>query len=138
MKNKMLERLNKARGNVLGTEMALNILEDDLEVIASNIIILLKLEEDLIYNIKLHRSSEVISSIREYKRSIDQLKEVKIELYKSKSLRDRVEKNMEEKLKSHDFYMKELENAHREIVLAGEKRRISFPFVLLLRYLPPI
>jgi len=112
MRNEKLKRLNKIRGELLGIEMALKLIEDDLDVILDRLVFLLKVESDLVYNINLHRSNKVISVVSEYKKSINQLSDIRKEIIKHRNLQDQLRKKMEKKLESYDYYIRELEIAY--------------------------
>jgi len=115
MKNNKLEKVEELRGIMLGLEMNLKLLDDDLEEVIKNLIHLKKIESDLIYNINLHRSGKVITVVKEYKRSIDELKVVEEEIVKHKNFKDSIEKKIDKKLKSYDYYLNEFEQAYNNL-----------------------
>lgn len=125
MKNKRLINLRELQSMVLGIEMNLKLLEDDLDVVSRNIIYLTKIESDLIYNINLHRSNEVISVVTEYKRSIDELGMVRQRIVEHKSKKAVIETRLRKKMESYDYYIKELEAEYNRIN--------SEPVILLFR-----
>ena len=115
MKNKKLQKVNELRGIMLGLEMNLKLLDDDLESVDMELIHYEKMESDLIYNINLHKSGTVITVVREYKRSIDELKIIKQEIIKFKNFRDSVMKKMDKKLESHKYYLDKFEQAYEDL-----------------------
>jgi hypothetical protein len=115
MRNKKLIRINEIRGQLLGLEMALKLIEDDLDVIMDRLIILSRLEADLIYNIDLHRSGKVITVINEYRKSIEDLSTVQKEIIKHRNLKDKLKNKMENNFKSYDYYINELENTYNDL-----------------------
>jgi len=115
MRNKKLVRIKKIRGQVLGLEMALKLIEDDLDVVLDRLIFLLKVEEDLVYNIDLHRSNKVITVVSEYKKSIQELGNIRKEIIKHKNLKSRLQKKLEKKLESYSYYIDELEAAYKDL-----------------------
>lgn len=115
MKNKKLERVNEIRGIMLGLEMGIKILDDDLESVDMELIHLNKIESDLIYNINLHRSGKVITVVKEYKRSIDELEIIKQEIIKHNNFRITIQKKMDKKLDSHKYYLDEFEKAYNDL-----------------------
>ena len=125
MKNKRLKNLREYQEMVLGIEMNLKLLEDDLDTISRGIVYLTRLENDLIYNINLHRSNEVISVVTEYKRSVDELGEVRKRIAEHKSKKNTIETRLKKKLESYDYYIRELE--------AEYDRVNSEPVILLFR-----
>lgn len=115
MKNEKLERVRKLRGIMLGLEMNLNLLEQDLDVVNKELCHLVQIEDDLKYNINLHKSGKVISVVKEYKRSIDELEIIRKEIIKYRNHRDSLEKKLEKKLKSYDYYLNEFEKAYDDL-----------------------
>lgn len=100
---------------MLGLEMNLNLLEEDLDVVDKNLIYLSRMRDDLIYNINLHRSGEVVTVIKEYRRSIDELEIVKEEIIKYENHRKMLKSKMEKKMKAYDFYLDEYKKAYNEL-----------------------
>lgn len=100
---------------MLGLEMGLNLLEQDLDEVDKSLIYLGTIRDDLIYNINLHKSGEVISVMKEYKRSIDELEIVRLEIIKYEGHRRMVEQKLERKLKSYDFYLKQYEDEYEAL-----------------------
>lgn len=115
MKNEKLQKVNELRGLMLGIEMNLKLLDDDLESVDMELIHFQKMESDLIYNINLHKSGKVITVVREYRRSIDELKIIKDEIIKYKNFRDTIMKKMEKKLESHKYYLDKFEQAYEDL-----------------------
>lgn len=104
MKKNKLKKIEDLRGVILGVEMDLKILEEDLFQINKDLKVLDKVQNELIYNINLHKSSKVITVIHEYQKSIKDLEEVKNLILIKRGLRNKVESKMENKMKSYDFY----------------------------------
>jgi len=125
MKNKRLKTLRELQGMVLGIEMNLKLLEDDLDAVSRNIIYLNKIEGDLVYNINLHRSNEVISVVTEYRKSINELGMVRKKIAEHKWKKQTIENRLKKKMESYDYYLKELE--------AEYDRVNSEPVILLFR-----
>ena len=125
MKNKRLKTLRELQGMVLGIEMNLKLLEDDLDAVSRNIIYLNKIEGDLVYNINLHRSNEVISVVTEYRKSINELGMVRKKITEHKWKKQTIENRLKKKMESYDYYLKELE--------AEYDRVNSEPVILLFR-----
>jgi len=115
MKNEKIKKIYKLRGEVLGLEMALKLLEDDIDAVVESLMILRRLEADLEYNIDFLKKPEIISMVVEYKKSIDELKIVKKEISQYISLQNKLDAKMEKKLKSYEYYINELEIAYKEL-----------------------
>lgn len=111
-------KIDELRGKLMGLEMALQMLEDDLDTINANLAYLEKLRKDLVYNINLHRSGKVITVVTEYKKSIDELEVVRAEIVKFQNHKDTVKKSMAKKLKTYDYYftdyVEEVDRAQRQ------------------------
>ena len=118
MKKKKSSRIEEIAGTLMGLELSLKLLEDDIETVQSNIGYLEKIKEDLEYNISLHRSDKVITVVEGYKKSLDELKSVKKELTKFENSKKMLKRKMDEKLKTYDYYfeeyVKEVENMKKE------------------------
>lgn len=115
MKNEKIKRISKLRGEVLGLEMALKLLEDDLEAVLDSLILLNKLETDLEYNIDFLKKPGIISMVNEYRRSKHELKIVKKEIAQQTHLQNKLMDRMEKKTKSYEYYINELEVAYKEL-----------------------
>lgn len=115
MSKKKLKNISKIRGNVLGIEMALSILEDDLSFVEEKLSFLTKVEEDLIYNIDFLRKPEIISVMSEYHKSITELKVIRKEIIKNRNLKIKIQKDIEKNMKSYDYYMDKLEQAYKDM-----------------------
>ena len=115
MKNSKLQRVDKLRGIMLGLEMNLKLLDDDLGEVCNILIHLTKIESDLIYNIKLHKSNKVITVAKEFQRSKDELVVIKEEIIKYNNFKDSIEKKIEKKLKAYQYYMDEHETAYNQL-----------------------
>jgi hypothetical protein len=115
MKNKKSERVEEIKGIILGLELKLGLLEDDLITVIANLKQLNTMKEDLIYNINLHRGDTVITVMKEYKRSIDELKLVRGELSNHEKLRVTLKTQINSKSKRHDYYMDEYDKAYSDL-----------------------
>lgn len=126
MKKKKSSRIEEIAGTLMGLELSLKLLEDDIETVQSNIGYLEKIKEDLEYNISLHRSDKVITVVEGYKKSLDELKSVKKELTKFENSKKMLKRKMDEKLKTYDYYfeeyVKEVENMKKETKILLFKR----------------
>lgn len=115
MKNNRFKKLAEIKGSILGIQMALKLLEDDLDAIIEQLNVLSKMEEDLEYNVKFLKKPEVISVITEHKKSITELKKVRSEIDKYKSLKNKIESDITKKFENYDYYIKEFENMYQDI-----------------------
>lgn len=113
------------QGVVLAIEMDLKLLDDDLDTVTKHITYLKRLENDLIYNINLHRSDQVISVVTEYKKSLNELDLVRQEMSKQKSKIAVIKNRIDRKMKAYDYYMQQFDQEFN--------RLNSEPVILLFR-----
>lgn len=95
--------------------MNLSLIEDDLDEVNVNLIYLSKIQEDLIYNVNLHRSGRVITVITEYQKSLNELELIKLKIIELKNSRIFLKTEMEKKLKSYDYYLDQYEKIYNEL-----------------------
>lgn len=125
MKKTKLQRIKELQGVVLAIEMDLKLLDDDLDTVTKHITYLKRLENDLIYNINLHRSDQVISVVTEYKKSLNELDLVRQEMSKQKSKIAVIKNRIDRKMKAYDYYMQQFDQEFN--------RLNSEPVILLFR-----
>ena len=126
MKKKKSSRIEEIAGTLMGLELSLKLLEDDIETVQSIIVYLEKIKEDLEYNINLHRSDKVITVVEGYRKSLNELKSVKKELKRFENSEKTLKRKMDEKLKTYDYYfeeyVKEVENMKKQTKILLFKR----------------
>lgn len=126
MKKKKSSRIEEIAGTLMGLELSLKLLEDDIETVQSSIVYLEKIKEDLEYNINLHRSDKVITVVEGYRKSLNELKSVKKELKRFENSEKTLKRKMDEKLKTYDYYfeeyVKEVENMKKQTKILLFKR----------------
>ena len=115
MKNKKLARIKELRGVMLGLEMNLKLLDDDLGEVDKNLTYLHRLQSDLVYNINLHKSGKVITIMTAYKRSIDELELCRTEITKYRNFRSNIQKELDKKIESYDYYLSEYERSYDDL-----------------------
>jgi hypothetical protein len=79
-----LKKLKRLRDTLVGLEMELSVLEQDLTAIRTDLNYLYKLQDDLEENIRILKKEKVIAMAEQYKKSIDELEKTK------KLIRDRI------------------------------------------------
>lgn len=118
MNQKKQNKIDQLKKKLLGLEMALKLLEDDIDTVNINLAYLEKIQEDLIYNINLHKSGKVITEISGYRKSVDELKIVQLEITKFKNNQHLIKNKMQQKLTAYDYYfekyIQEVENEKRQ------------------------
>ena len=105
MKNRKLEKVEKLRGVILGLEMSLKLLDDDLEEVNKNLTYLNKFKKDLIYNINLHRSGKVVTIVTAYRKSIEELEICNNEILKYINYKTKIQRDIDKKSKLHECYL---------------------------------
>jgi hypothetical protein len=126
MKKKKSSKIDKIAGTLMGLELNLKLLEDDIENVQSNIAYLKNIKKDLEYNINLHRSDKVITVVEGYRKSLEELKSIKKEIEKFENSEKKLKLKMEQKLKTYDYYfeeyVKEIESLKKEAKILLFKR----------------
>ena len=126
MKKKKSSKIDKIAGTLMGLELNLKLLEDDIENVQSNIAYLKNIKKDLEYNINLHRSDKVITVVEGYRKSLEELKSIKKEIEKFENSEKTLKLKMEQKLKTYDYYfeeyVKEIESLKKEAKILLFKR----------------
>jgi septal ring factor EnvC (AmiA/AmiB activator) len=70
---KSLNRLTTLKGFLLGLEMEMDLVEQDIESLTNNLKILNKLKETLEYNINFLKKKGVVATIENYYKSVSEL-----------------------------------------------------------------
>jgi len=111
---KLKKRLNDLRGIIIGLRMEMSLLETDLSRIEVDLFYLDKMQRDLIYNLNLLKSNEVISVISEYKKSLEALREVRKKIISIKHTRQYLQASIKDKNKQCDYYYNQLDKKVNE------------------------
>lgn len=95
---------DELRKKLFDIEVALYLSQEDMEEISIKIIILNKLFKDLTYNVNLHKSKTVTTSINEYKKTLQDLKKTKEEIQRILNLQKKLENSVKKLVVEHDYY----------------------------------
>lgn len=114
MKESLL-KVKKLQDTVVGLEMQINVCRQDLDIINHNLTILYKAEEDLVFNINFLKKEKIVAVATEYKRSIDDLIDVRKKISQLTSNKIQVERKLEKNLKNFEEYMGEWEYAKKQL-----------------------
>jgi prefoldin subunit 5 len=98
--------IDEVRKKLFDVEVSLYLLDQDLEELKANASYLKKIRSDLEYNIDLHKSGKVITVIKQYGKSVSDLKKVVEEILKNENSVRKIQQQIENLSKSHDEYSK--------------------------------
>jgi len=104
------------RKKLFDIEVSLHLTQEDMEEISIKLIVLNRLHKDLIYNIDLHHSGSVATSINEYKKTLVDLKKTREEIGKILNLQKQLEDKLNKLVVNHDYYNIQYENVSFEEV----------------------
>lgn len=114
MREEIIE-LKQLKSGLLGLEMDLTLIERDLVIVANDIDFLKKMEKDLIFNVKLLRKKNVIAIASEYKKSVEELKEVQQDIEKYVNLKKQLAESYRKKHKEYKDNMKKFKQLEHDI-----------------------
>lgn len=114
MKESLL-RAKKLQDIVVGLEMQINVFEQDLNIIEHNLTTLYKAEKDLVFNINFLKKEKIVAVAVEYKRSINDLANVRKKISELVSNKNKVKKDLNKKLKNFEKYMQEWKYAKKQL-----------------------
>jgi len=103
------------RKKLFDIEVSLHLTQEDMQEISIKLIVLNRLHKDLIYNIDLHRSGNVATSMNEYKKTLLDLTKTREEIHKILNLQKQLEDKLNKLVVNHDYY-----NGQYETVSAFE------------------
>ena len=92
------------RKKLFDIEVSLHLTQEDMEEITIKLIVLNRLHKDLIYNIDLHRSGAVATSMNEYKKTLLDLTKTREEIHKILNLQKKLEDKLSKLVVNHDYY----------------------------------
>lgn len=110
-----LKKITEIKSAIVGVEMSLGVLRDDLEFVKGRLSFLNKIEEDLVYNINFLKRPDITSVIGEYKRSIVELNSVREEISTQSNLKNKLIKKIDKATENLNYYMDELKHIYDEI-----------------------
>lgn len=122
------KRLKEIQSKLLGIELDLDLIEQDIQNIEGDINYLYLIEEETIYNITILKQAGVVADLKSYKQSWQKLAHIQSKIVELKSKRQILLKKMDQKMTSKEFYDKEWEQLHNEIqetkvILVFKKRK---------------
>lgn len=124
-----LQQVKRLRDHMIGLQMELDLIVNDLTVKATDLEFLEKLEGDLCYNINLLRQEKVIAIASQYKKSLLELESVRKNISFYKNTKRVLEARYEVKKRAYDrasedyeARRKAIENS-KVILLFDQKKR---------------
>lgn len=108
---------DELRKKLFDIEVSLYISQEDMDEVVTKLDILTKLQKDLMYNIELHKSGTVATSISEYKKSLSDLKKTRQEIESFLKAQKKLEDSIKALVTDHDYY-----NSQYEMFSAFEEK----------------
>lgn len=115
MNNANLEEIKDLECRLMDLEVDLKIVYDELDVVLLNLIYLSKKEKDLVYNINLHKNPNIITVIKEYKFSLEDLEHVKKQISKNTHRKKLIQSKLDKKLENYKYLKNKLEDKYQEV-----------------------
>lgn len=97
------------RKKLFDIEVSLYLSQEDLEEITAKLMILHKLQKDLVYNVELHKSGTVATSINEYRKVLSDLKKTREEIESFLKAQRKLEDSVKKLVTEHDYYNSQYE-----------------------------
>lgn len=124
-----LQRVKTLEAKLIGLEMELKLMINDLAIIKYNITQLVQMEKRLVYNINFLKKDKVIATASEYKKSVEELGAARESLQTYYDLEKAFISRIEEAEKLYSEFMEEYERAkgklenEKVILLFDPKKR---------------
>lgn len=106
--------LKKLISKLLSLEIERNVLNQDLNAINLDLTYLDSIKDDLIFNIRFLQGDDIVVIMKEYHRSINQLKEIRVKTIEIKDLQTNLQKKLDKKITEHENCFKKLEKKFYE------------------------
>lgn len=101
---KILNQVDRLRKKLFDTEVSLHFTQEDMHEVSFRLLVLNKLYKDLIYNVDLHRSGNVITSINGYKKTLEDIEKTGKEIEKMSGLQRKLEEKLAKLVIAHTHY----------------------------------
>jgi hypothetical protein len=92
------------RKKLFDIEVSLYLSQEDMDEVGTKLLILNKLQKDLMYNIELHKSGTVATSISEYKKTLSDLKKTRTEIESFLKAQKKLEDSIKKLVTDHEYY----------------------------------
>ena len=110
-----LKKVKHLRDTLVGLEMQIGTINQDLSIVAYNLTHLRKLENDLIFNIIFLKKDKIIAIASEYKKSKEELKSVQKSIRKYVNDEIRLSRALEEYTRKFNTCVEEYEFARKQL-----------------------
>jgi hypothetical protein len=120
-------KLRDIQSRLLGIELDLDLIEQDLEEIVSDINYLILLEEETVYNINLLKQHGIVADLKSYKQSWQKLAHIRSKVEELGIKKFTFVTKMNQKVLAKEYYDKEWDELHRQmedekVILVFKKR----------------
>jgi len=122
MKN-LAERRSDLKGSLVGVEMEISIIHEDLKELNKKLFFLNAIQNQLIENLKILRDPDIIATIEGYNLSITQLKEAQIKIIQTRYEINKLECNLELKVEKRNNLNITLDHLHDDGKILIFKKR---------------
>ena len=122
------KQLRELQNKLLGIELDLDLIEQDIEAIDCDINYLYLIEEETNYNIGILKKVGIVAELRAYKQSCQKIIQIKAKAYELRSKRNMLDSKLKQKILAKEYYDLEWENLHRimeddRVILVFKKRK---------------
>lgn len=111
-KNKKLKEL---QNRLLGIELDIDLIEQDIENIDADIIYLNLLEKESVYNIEFVKKKALVVNLKMHKQTCQKLEHIRSKIIELKSKKENLLNKLKQKLASKTYYDREWDVLHKEI-----------------------
>jgi hypothetical protein len=120
-------KLRDIQSRLLGIELDLDLIEQDLEEIVSDINYLILLEEETVYNINLLKQHGIVAELKSYRQSWQKLAHIRSKVQELGIKKFTFVTKMNQKVLAKEYYDKEWDELHRQmedekVILVFKKR----------------
>jgi hypothetical protein len=109
------KRLRELQNKLLGIELDLDLIEQDIENIDSDINYLILMEEETIYNINILKQDKIVADIKAYRLAWIKLVNIRTKISELRSKRSQLGIKLDNRVNAKDFYDREWDKMHREM-----------------------
>jgi hypothetical protein len=109
------KRLRELQNKLLGIELDLDLIEQDIENIDSDINYLILMEEETIYNINILKQDKIVADIKAYRLAWIKLVNIRTKISELRSKRSQLGIKLNNRVNAKDFYDREWDKMHREM-----------------------
>jgi hypothetical protein len=122
------KKLKELQSRLLGIELDLDLIEQDIEAIDGDINYLNLVEEETIYNINILKQEGIVADLKSYKQSWQKLAHIRTKVEELKSKRGSLATKLKQRMASKEYYDKEWDILHKEmedekVILVFKKRK---------------